>query len=45
MGRLYDFSLRRLDGSEQSMGEFKNKVLLIVNVASRCGFTPRYEGL
>ncbi|MCX7169957.1 MAG: glutathione peroxidase [Proteobacteria bacterium] len=45
VGTLYDFSVQRLDGSEHTMAEFKGKVLLIVNVASRCGFTPQYAGL
>ena len=45
MSGFYDFSARRLDGSEQSMQDFKGKVVLIVNVASRCGFTPQYAGL
>ncbi len=42
---LHDISARRLDGSEQSLGDFRGQVLLIVNVASRCGFTPQYTGL
>jgi glutathione peroxidase len=42
---LYECSAMRLDGRMQSMAEFSGKVLLIVNVASRCGFTPQYAGL
>jgi glutathione peroxidase len=42
---LYDISARRLDGTEVSLAEFRGKTLLIVNVASRCGFTPQYGGL
>ena len=42
---LYDFTARRLDGSERDLSEFRGQVLLIVNVASRCGFTPQYAGL
>src|SRR5688500_2106687 len=42
---LYETTARRLDGSERDLGEFRGKVLLIVNVASRCGFTPQYSGL
>jgi glutathione peroxidase len=42
---LYDISARRIDGSEATLAEFRGKVLLIVNVASRCGFTPQYAGL
>jgi len=38
-------NVRRLDGTESDLGEFSNQVLLIVNVASRCGFTPQYAGL
>jgi glutathione peroxidase len=40
-----DFSARALDGTEQSLANYRGKVLLIVNVASRCGFTPQYTGL
>jgi glutathione peroxidase len=40
-----DFSARALDGTEQSLANYRGKVLLIVNVASRCGFTPQYSGL
>ena len=45
MTTIYDFSARRIDGSDVAMAAFKDKVLLIVNTASKCGFTPQYEGL
>jgi len=45
LASVYDFSAKRLDGKEQSLADYKGKVLLIVNVASKCGFTPQYEGL
>jgi len=44
-GSIYDFSASRLDGSLINLAEFKGKVLLIVNTASKCGFTPQYAGL
>lgn len=42
---LYDIPVRRIDGSETSLGQFKGEVLLVVNVASKCGLTPQYDGL
>lgn len=42
---IYDFEVRTIDGRDISMTEFRDHVLLIVNVASRCGFTPQYAGL
>jgi glutathione peroxidase len=44
-GSVYDFSARLLDGREMQLKEFRGKVLLIVNTASKCGFTPQYAGL
>ncbi|CAL9460728.1 glutathione peroxidase [Streptomyces atacamensis] len=42
---LYDIPLRTLTGEPTTLGEHRGKVLLIVNVASKCGLTPQYEGL
>jgi glutathione peroxidase len=42
---VYDFQVKTIDGKEISLSEYKGKTLLIVNVASHCGFTPQYEGL
>jgi glutathione peroxidase len=42
---VYDFAARDIDGRERSLREFAGKALLIVNVASKCGFTPQYQGL
>ena len=45
MASIYDFSVKDIDRQEISLEKFKGKTLLIVNVASRCGFTPQYTGL
>ena len=42
---IYDFKVKAQDGSEVSLEEYKGKVLLIVNTATGCGFTPQYEDL
>ncbi len=42
---IYDIPLTYLDGTAGSVGDYRGKVLLVVNVASRCGFTPQYAGL
>jgi glutathione peroxidase len=42
---VYDIPVRKITGSDASLAEFKGKVLLVVNVASKCGLTPQYEGL
>ena len=45
MTSAYDFSARAIDGSDQPLTAYQGKVLLVVNVASKCGFTPQYTGL
>lgn len=42
---VYDFSAKTLDGQDASLADYRGQVLLIVNTASKCGFTPQYEGL
>ena len=42
---VYDFTLNSIDGQPTSLGSFKGKVVLLVNVASRCGYTPQYSAL
>jgi glutathione peroxidase len=45
MTSTYDFTAKTAAGEEVSLGDYEGKVLLIVNVASKCGLTPQYEGL
>lgn len=42
---IYDIPVKKIDGSDTTLGEYEGKVALIVNVASKCGLTPQYEGL
>lgn len=45
MTSVYDFEARQIDGTEVPLSKYKGQVLLIVNTASKCGFTPQFEGL
>lgn len=42
---FYQFKMKNLDGDEVALSDYEGNVVLIVNVASKCGFTPQYEGL
>ena len=45
MATVYDFSAKDIDGKERRLSKYKGKALLVVNTASKCGFTPQYAGL
>ncbi|MDZ7263299.1 MAG: glutathione peroxidase [candidate division KSB1 bacterium] len=45
MKAIYDFTVKDIDGKDQKLEQYKGQVVMIVNVASRCGFTPQYAGL
>jgi glutathione peroxidase len=45
MGSVYDYRAKSLDGREVPLSDYRGKVMLIVNTASKCGFTPQYAGL
>ena len=45
MATLNDFTVRDIDGNEQSLSAYEGRVALVVNVASKCGLTPQYDGL
>ena len=44
-GSIHEIAVKDIDGKDTSLGAYKGKVLLIVNVASQCGYTPQYQGL
>lgn len=45
MSTVHDFKAKTIDGKDQKLSDYKGKVMLVVNTASKCGFTPQYKGL
>ena len=44
-GKIYDFTMKTIDGKDKRLSDYKGRVLMVVNTASLCGLTPQYEGL